>query len=358
VNRVALCLVGAAAPAALGLAACAAPGDVRPRRDTWRDAASQTSSSARTSPSGSSLRPPADAAFRVQGLPPTTRVTVSDSRACALTRAGSVWCWDFPDGSATAPLRSSTPAPVKGLVGVRDLSGSCALTDRVWCDNPTPRAAPVGRALSLSRDGEGCAVQRGGRVTCWYEPAPWDDAPEYPTVPGVAAAAEVAVGPFGACAVTKAGQLVCWGAASLIPWAPSSPASRPPPPTRATRLVAPTNVRTVSLRGGMPCLVQRSGRVHCWAPEDASTLLPQNPLPPSAQVRGISDAVAVSGGLVLHADGSLSEVRISYQTSGDPTFRDAEFRGASHDDVVSVDGTPDHGCAVDTHGAVACWSSP
>ena len=111
----------------------------------------------------------------------------------------------------------------------------------------------------------------------------------------------------------------------------------------------------VSLRGDFPCLVRRTGRVLCWFPEDAPTLLPRNPLPPGSEVRDITDAIALSEHLVLRRNGALARVSVTYDTRGDATLVSHPFGEGVLTDVVDVDGSKEHGCAVDRAGAVVCW---
>ncbi len=198
---------------------------------------------------------------------------------------------------------------------------------------------------------------RSGRVRCWYEVEPWDDAAATSEVPGVEYATEVAVGAFGACAVVRGGTLSCWGAASLIPWAPYSSHRHAgyPKPTGATELTGIRDVVSVSLHDGTPCLLRRSGRVHCWNPEDAQTLLPDNPLGEHTEVRGLFDGVAVSANLVLRATGTVLEVVTSDMEGRLGLLAAFPFKAETLVNVVDLDGSPRRGCAVLQAGQVICW---
>lgn len=303
-----------------------------------------------------------DGAFVVRGVPPSVRVTTvrmatDDGYACALTRDGAVWCWRSSNKptSTAEPRVHATPTAIEGLEHVTDISGSCALAGGIRCFGSSGQERKILDARALSVGGVGCAVRRNGRVACWRDPTPWDAASAQGDVPGIHHATEVAVGAFGACAVESTGRLVCWGAASLIPWAPGPRGGSPPKPTPSTELRGVRDVVHVSLRGDFPCLVRTTGRVLCWFPQDAPTLLPRNPLPPGSEVRDITDAVALSEHLVLRRNGALAGVSIAYDAQGDMTLVSHPVGKGVLTDVVDADGSPEHGCAVNRSGAVICW---
>jgi hypothetical protein len=295
----------------------------------------------------------------VRGLPPavrvvTARTSVEDWYGCALTRDGAVWCWHSSKDAAEPdePPVGATPTAIAGLAHVTDLSASCAIAGGVRCFGAGGAETKIRDARALAVGGGGCFVRNSGRVACWYAPAPWMDTYAPGDVPGIHEASEVTVGPFGACAVQGAGTLVCWGAASLIHWDMGGSGGKPSPPTVLRGL---HDVAHVSLGGDFPCLLRKSGRVLCWFPEDAPTLLPRNPLPPDAEVRGLDDAVALSGRLVLRRDGTLVEVIPTYDARGDMTLVSRPIGEGVLTDVVSVDGAPERGCEVNRAGAVTCW---
>jgi hypothetical protein len=287
----------------------------------------------------------------VVAVPIAARVSVGDEHACSLGRDGRVLCWDLP------PKRP-VPVRVTALDGASAISAggdrTCGIVGaRARCvggrGEPVPdaeRAEADAIALSAGRS-HACVVRRSGIVSCWGDGA-------LGAVASVSGSTRVSAGPFGTCSVQRSGALVCWGAASLIPWAPAGPGFRPPDPTPPTELRGARDVVDVSLRGAFPCLVRRSGRVSCWTPDDAPTLLPINPLPAGSEVEGLTDAVAISGSLVLRATGTLASVELDFERDP-PPFVATPFGAPTLTGVVDADGSSARGCAVLHTGRVVCW---
>lgn len=310
-------------------------------------------------------------AFVVSGLPRAAQVTILGERlplepegvpmvgACALSTEGEVWCFRYRDEPEPDGWPEMPTAPTRfGDVGHADaISGLNALVDgTVHLLSGGVETKGVG-ATALADDGAACAIRRDGHVACWYAVAPWDDASSGDEVPLVHDATRVAVGRFGGCAVERSGRLACWGAASLIGWAPGGPGFRVPPPTRAAVLRGIEDVVDVSLGPAFPCLVRRSGHVVCWFPEDATSLFPQNPLPPEGRVVDVDDAVSVSGDLLLERSGHVRALRFDFDDAGGTRVSTQPFGEAALVDVASLDGSRSSGCAVRRGGEVVCWGT-
>jgi len=313
---------------------------------------------------------PSDAAFEriggfpgavfVRGVPKAAQITVDATFVCALTQGGEEWCWRDDDASPIdgEPPVGRRPSLVPSEGALRDISGPCRLGSRIDCFGSRGMEQQIADATALSKDGAGCAVLRDGRVACWYEPSPWDDVLVAGEVPAIRGAREVSLGRFGACAIEDQGHLVCWGAASLIPWEPGSGGWTPPPATGPTLLRGIDDVAHVSLRDGFHCLVRKTGKVLCWFPEDAATVLPQNPLPPGAEVRGIEDAVAIFGKLVIDGHGALRALTLEFDARGQLDVVAVPVGSGVLGDVVAADGSLERGCAVLRDGGIACWAQP
>ncbi|TPV92843.1 MAG: RCC1 repeat-containing protein [Myxococcales bacterium FL481] len=127
---------------------------------------------------------------RVRDLPAVQAVALGRRHSCALKRDGTVSCWGDRPGRGV-----SAPTAVAGLRGIAELAAgdrhTCAraATGRTWCwgenlrgqigdgagagalDEPAllPRAvARLDDASALAGGGSfGCAVRRGGKVSCW-----------------------------------------------------------------------------------------------------------------------------------------------------------------------------------------------
>lgn len=355
-----------------------APADRAPLPSTAEPPAPPPSASA----APAAARPPEDStftplpgfagAFVVRGLPPVTRVSVSTwpGFACALDRAGTVWCWGDPAvGSMDASgLAFARPTPVDAVSPAIDLAAGrtqiCVLGDTLRCAGrgmePEPPVIRGARALDAGSD-HACALTREGRVSCWGSASlgqlGGDSSPTL--VPGVSGATAVAAGPFGSCAVRPPGTLMCWGAASLIPWAPGGVGYVAPRPTPPTALLGMSDVEHVSLRGPSPCLLRRGGRVHCWSPEDAATLLPQNPLPASSEVRGVKGPIAaLSGTLLVRPQGELLAIDIVFDAQFASSFEARPLGVGAIGPVAQADGSRARGCVATREGRVVCWGTP
>jgi alpha-tubulin suppressor-like RCC1 family protein len=136
-----------------------------------------------------------------------TELAAGNSNSCALTSAGTVWCWgdDSAGGlgigiisansSSAAPqqvLNTSGNAPLSGIIAISDVNNPCALTNggNVYCwgandlgqlgNNSTTNSglpvavlnssgsAPLGDIVSIAGAGlAACAVNSSGNVWCW-----------------------------------------------------------------------------------------------------------------------------------------------------------------------------------------------
>ena len=184
----------------------------------------------------STVMPPGD----VPGISTATHVAMSASDVCVLLANGSLECWGDNHSGQLGPNAlfggDYTPQAIPNLLGVQQVSvvGSwlCALhssTVSCWGDNyygqlgqvvndqssqanPLPIALPAVKQIALGVTG-GCALTKKGDVYCWGSsfwatPAtPWK-------VSGLPKLQSLltSVGYNGTCALTKARKVLCWGA--------------------------------------------------------------------------------------------------------------------------------------------------
>jgi Regulator of chromosome condensation (RCC1) repeat len=140
----------------------------------------------------------------VEVLDATGNATLSDvvgiaagqSHTCAITRAGSVWCWglngkgQLGNGAAT---QSSLPVEVLDPGGKTPLSGAVA--------------------ISASLD-HTCAMTSAGASVCWGDNAGRSNAASTTTLPATLlehSLVAIAAGASHTCAVTRVGTVWCWG---------------------------------------------------------------------------------------------------------------------------------------------------
>lgn len=215
-------------------------------------------------------------------------VSVGSSHACARTVDGRVRCWgentygQLGDGTTRD---ADIPVAVAGLDGVEQLAlgswFSCArLRDRtVRCwgrrivaaghpDGGTAalRAEPIaGLAQIVDLDARGdrvCVADEVGGVLCVNADRGVTSGENvFRSVGGIAAAVDVEVGERFACARTRDGYVLCWGADDhgQLGGEPGDAATDEP-----RRMLAITDATAIALGDDHACATQRDGRFVCW----------------------------------------------------------------------------------------------
>lgn len=190
-------------------------------------------------------------AAQVAGLTGIAKVAVGAGKlACALSKAGSVSCWegdgkpvqiagiadgvDLAVGDAFACVAKKT-----GAVACWGKGGSGQLANGARGDSSAPvEAVGLADVTRVAASGAtGCALSKGGQVSCWGdgndgllgvgtdEPFALRPAP----VSGLTDATAIAVGGAHACAVTRAAKVVCWGSALAGGFGPEPVIALPAP---------------------------------------------------------------------------------------------------------------------------------
>jgi len=178
-------------------------------------------------------------------------VGTGSTHACAVRADGSVWCWGSNDtgelGDGTR-LARPTPVAVEGLPRARRVRPgrgfTCALLrdDSVWCwgsdaDGLTGAPEPASR----------CGDQEWSPACL---PAPRAPVPLPPAI-------DLVVGDEHACAVTREGQVLCWGGTFGCEQGRS----------QVERIRAPQVLESlppVAALAGPQCAHARSGDLVCW----------------------------------------------------------------------------------------------
>jgi alpha-tubulin suppressor-like RCC1 family protein len=200
-----------------------------------------------------------------------------------------------------------------------------------------------------------CAVIDGA-LWCWgrLEPVGVDGASDKPRlIRGVRGLVQLSIGARGACGLTSAKQVLCWGPAF---------SSKTPKPVaglgRSTK---------VSTGEGFACAVGEDRRVACWGENGESELgqLPRDPkAPPTVAApsrrRSAADlnAELVAKAVVDHLGSERDRRRDDKQPTTptpEPPSSNRALVVPDLDDVVDLAAGKQHACAVRASGEVVCW---
>lgn len=223
-----------------------------------------------------------------------TAVVAGDAHACALTTAGTIYCWggnyygQLGDGS---DVPSNIPVQVSSAIAFVAISArsghTCALTaegdgycwgrgtegqlgDGMELDATTPQPVSMPDGIDFSRIDAGfghtCALTRGGTAYCWG----WNDAAQIgdnsttprPTpvlVSGGRVFRSLTVGGFHTCGVTTGDALYCWGANWSGQFGDGT--------VQGTQVPAPAAslpVHVAAAGDDHTCALATAGGVRCW----------------------------------------------------------------------------------------------
>ena len=256
--------------------------------------------------------PPAAQATRIEDVHDAVGIEVSGGHACVLRRGGNLECFGdracLDAGARVGRVRAMslaldhacavTNAGIPVCWG-KAVPGLGSALDAASCMAPQP-IAPIRDAVSISTSADHtCVLRQTGQVVCVGESdfgklgAPTRNHGPV-VVPGIADAEEIVTTPFGACVVTRAGALGCWGAGAVVAWEPraaSGPTRRPVEAELMPRFLAGVDDVVAYGRG---CVLRRTGHVECWSTEERS-LLDDDAVARRVEVRGLSDGVRNEG---------------------------------------------------------------
>jgi alpha-tubulin suppressor-like RCC1 family protein len=260
---------------------------------------------------------------RVRSVPIAARpasdaiqIAASGYRTCVLDRAGAVSCWRGLDGSAARAASELTSLLVPPIAQIQ---GPCFRT-------------------------------RAGGVMCWNEHD------ELVTVPGIAAARDVAAWGGTGCAIVGAGNVACWDHRNF------GPASKVP---AAVPVRGITNAVQIAAGGGLACAVLRNRRVTCWSGKfEGHPRMPRSPQEMLAHpdpiivrpVAGIADATGVivttTDACALRASGA-----VACWNRDLATVRPVARAMATLIGVTALAGAGHHACALLGAREIACWGT-
>jgi alpha-tubulin suppressor-like RCC1 family protein len=219
--------------------------------------------------------------------------------SCAVTSAGTVMCWGYNSsgqlGTSSTTSYSSTPLPVAGLSGVIAVSASwsytCALTSAgtVWCwgsnnnalfgtgttrsssSVPVPvynstGSAPLTGIIAIATGPySACGITNTGAALCWGDDTYGELGDHelgngYPgVVSGLSSGVtSISVGDQYACASTSAGTPLCWGTSYAL----GNSNGAEMVPVAITGI--PSGVTGIAAGYGSACATTSAGNLWCW----------------------------------------------------------------------------------------------
>jgi alpha-tubulin suppressor-like RCC1 family protein len=196
----------------------------------------------------------------VVGLSNIAQIATGFYHSCAVTNAGSVWCWGSnPFGQIGLPPGDNQPIPVE----VNNLGGPVA---EVGC-----------HGLSGYGIGYTCARMVSGRVRCWGSNSVGElgngtlEPSSSPVeVVGLEDAKQIAVASDAVCAVRQTGRVVCWGGngPGLLATGSSDPYVTAP-----EEVIGLSDVRMITGGNFFFCgVIGDLGRVTCWGGDGEGAL--------------------------------------------------------------------------------------
>jgi len=229
-------------------------------------------------------------------------ITLGSSHACALNSAGGVFCWgDNTDGQlGDGPSFPKLPVPVQGLAsGIAQVSagdfyvlavttggkvmywggGPFGTTILQFSNVPIPVMDSTGKSpltgITIVSTGSNvaCALTNSGTVLCWGDntygevgnnsplpamfPSPVVGSDGTTPISGVT---DIVSGDRSTCALTNAGNLLCWG----YNFFGELTTINPPNSSTAFAALGISNVTQLTAGYDHNCAIVSSGNVECW----------------------------------------------------------------------------------------------
>lgn len=299
-------------------------------------------------------------------------VAVGSAHGCAVDARGQVVCFGADEhgqlGRGSWSADAPEPIMMAGPTGLVELLAPTRNTERVLAVAEDGRIhewgpglpafvleAPFDAASVTMNDEELCVVAATGQVRCIgaAEATRPDVARAWRTISGIDPMVEVDAGGHHMCALSRAGEVWCWGDGAKGALGDGTTTT----PRRPVKALG--SARTVAAGDAHSCALRQDGRVLCWGKgshgrlgDGASTsrLVPtQVPIDD-----GVDLAVGKDTTCVAHADGGVSCWGRPLVGRADEPF---PTRVAGVVGAVQVEVGCQHACAVSATGGVQCWGS-
>jgi len=308
---------------------------------------------------------------------------------CALTTAGTVWCWgdnsygQLGNGTTISTDHVPTPKPVLGMsagvtaVAMGNFHGCAIANGGAWCwggngfgdlgngsqESSNVPVAVTGLSSGVTAIASGgdqtCAIVSGGAVMCWGEnvggPITSVEGGEHvtlqssvpTTVSGLTSGyTSVAVGSGHACALSASGAVRCWGDGNLGQLGGTFSSATP-------LTVYSSGVTAIAAGDEYTCALTTSGGVECWG--DRGEWLGDGSLTSGIVgiAAGASHACALTsqGGVLCWGVNSGGELGDGTATSSaSPVAVSGLSSGVTA--IAAGDGVT---CAILVDGSIECW---
>lgn len=297
----------------------------------------------------------------------TAAIAMGNSQACALSATGGLQCWG---GNNNGQLGNGTTADAHLPIVVAGFSTSVAIGVRNIVIAGSPVAIPADTFTTSG--GHSCAVTNAGNVQCWGDNTygqlgngsttrPLVPVPVQNLASGVSA---VATGDSHSCALTGAGNVLCWGRNANGQLGNGTTVDSAVP----VAVSGLSGVAAITAGGSHTCALTTAGGVQCWGVNGSGQLGNGSTASASAPVAvgGLSGSVvAIAGGWLhtcaLTSAGSVQcwgrnfDGELGNGTTTDAATPVTATGFGSGATAIAAGGL--HSCAVTAAGAVRCWGT-
>ncbi|WP_198154698.1 RCC1 domain-containing protein [Plesiocystis pacifica] len=278
---------------------------------------------------------------------------LGDRHSCGLRSDGKVLCWG--DDAAGALGRGDAAAqPAETSDGPRAVRKVASATDVASGDGFSCALTQAGEVMCWGRNDLGQLGRPTGKDTFTADPAPIPDLD----------AVSIAAGPNQVCAARREGAVVCWGdnPAGQLGRPGAQPIRRPQPVTAAKI----TNAVEVAVGSAHGCARLEDGKVTCWG-DDSEGQLGDGVGDRGGKVSGLSDATMLdagrahtcalkrTGAVVCWGANNQGQIGNSASAAALKTPVQAPIAVVKLPNAVEISVGPEHGCARKSDGTVACW---